>query len=126
MKIHGPSSLKNQPTQGSKKSKVNSPFHTFLEAEIAGIKKDATSTEENFHPHSEGRQAQLVEEAARLLDHALEQLTHGEKPGEEILSSIQQLRRELHHQQQGEVDESLQQANTLLAVEVERLNNLQR
>ena len=125
MKIEGPSSLKNQPATSSKKSKVDGSFHTFLEAEIAGVQKNDSPVSEHGGEHSGSNQAQLVEEAAKLLDQALEQLSAGEKPAEQVLSSIQQLRTQLH-QQPGTSHETIEQADTILAVEAERIHTLNR
>jgi len=123
MKIQGPSSLKSQPTQSSKKSKVDGSFHTFLEAEIAGVGKKDSPVSNNERQGSGRSQAEIVEEAAQLLDKALKQLAAGEKPAEQVISSIQQLRTQLQ-QQPGETTEALHQADTMLAVEAERIHSL--
>ncbi len=123
MKIQGPLSLKSQPAQSSKKSKVDGSFHTFLEAEIAGAGKNDSPVSSDERQASGKSQAQIVEEAAQLLDQALEQLAAGEKPAEQVITSIQQLRTQLHRQP-GDTTEALHQADTMLAVEAERIHRL--
>ena len=123
MKIEGPSSLKNQPTKSSKKSKVDGSFHTFLEAEIAGVRKNDSPDTAQEQAYSGRDQAELVEEAAKLLDQAMEQLSAGEKPADQVLTSIQQLRTQL---QAGTSHETIRQADTMLAVEAERIHTLNR
>lgn len=125
MKVQGPSRLKNRPATNSKKSNVDGSFHTFLEAEIAGIQKKDTPVSGNEREHPDQNQAQLLDKAARLLDQTLEQLAAGEKPTEQLISSIQRLRTQLH-QQTGTPDEILHQADTMLAVEAERIHTLNR
>lgn len=125
MKIQGPSSVKGQATQGTRKSKKNSAFHTFLEAEIAETRKNDSGHQDAGQPHPGKEQAQLMEEAASLLDRALAQLEAGEQPTPEVLADMQQLRQQLHRQA-AESGDAFHPEETMFAVEVERIRALNR
>jgi len=123
MKIQGPASPQNQPSQSLKKGKSAETFQALLDTEIDAV-QGKSSPEQSNNGHASAQQRwQLVEEAASLLDQALEQLSDGEKPAEEVLNSIQKLRTQLH-QHRGETDDELHQADAMLAVEAERIHSL--
>jgi len=121
MKIHGTSSTQSQPSKSLKKGKADGTFQSMLEAGIDAV--DANTTSDQHDGKETMQRWQLVEDAANLLDQALEQLSSGEKPAEELLNTIQQLRSELH-QNRGETTKELNQADTLLAIEAERIHSL--
>lgn len=123
MKIQGPSSPQSQPSQSLKKGKASGTFQTILETEIDATRNSSSSEQQTSGEGSSQQRWQLVEEAAALLDQALKQLAAGEKPAEEVLSSIQKLRTQLH-QHTGETDDEFHQADTMLAVEAERIHSL--
>jgi len=123
MKIQGPTSPQSQPSQSLKKGKSAGTFQTLLEAGIDATQSTSSSEQQDNRQGSSQQRWQLVEEAATLLDQALEQLAAGEKPAEEVLSSIQKLRTQLH-QHRGEANDELHQADAMLAVEAERIHSL--
>jgi glutathione S-transferase len=123
MKIQGPSSLQNRPAQSLKKGKTGDAFQTLLETEIDASQSITSPGQHKDRQQTSRQQWQLVEEAALLLDQALEQLAAGEKPAEEVLTSIQRLRTQLH-QHAGEAGDELTQADAMLAVEAERIHSL--
>jgi len=120
MKIQGPTPTKSSPSSEIKKGRTDGKFRTLFDAEVADAKQIERSQYQNGedHPHQHW---QLVEEAAELLDQALEQLNAGEKPAEQVIASIQQLRRQL---KQTENSDDKSQADTLLAVEAGRIQKL--
>ena len=118
MKIDGPSGIKGQPTQSTRKGKTNGAFHTFLEAEIAATRKNDSATDQPPQQSGDQNASRLMEEAATLLDQALQNIEAGEKPAAEVLAGIQHLREQLHRQGGGN------DAQTMLAVEAERIRAL--
>ena len=123
MKIQGPTSPQSQPSKSLKKGKAAGTFQTLLETEIDATQNKLSSEQRDSRQGSSQQRWQLVEEAATLLDQALEQLAVGEKPAEEVLNSIQKLRTQLQ-QQTGETSDELHQADAMLAVEAERIHSL--
>jgi len=121
MKIQGTSSTQSQPSKSLKKGKADGTFQSILEAGIDAV--DGKSPSDQRSGHDAEQRWLLVEEAADILDQALEQLSAGEKPTDEMLNTIQKLRSELH-QQRGETTEALKQADTMLAIEAERIHSL--
>jgi len=121
MKIQGTNSTQSQASKSLKKGKADGTFQSMLEAGIDAVNTNALL--DQYSDKSSEQRWQLVEEAANLLDQALEQLSTGEKPTKEMLTTIQQLRLELH-QNRGEASEALKQADTLLAIEAERIHSL--
>lgn len=123
MKIQGPTSPQSQSSQSLKKGKATGTFQTLLDTEIDATRSKSPSEQRDNSEAPALQRWQLVEEAATLLDQALEQLAAGEKPAEDVLNSIQKLRSQLH-QQSGETSVELQQADAILAVEAERIHSL--
>jgi len=123
MKVQGPTSPQSQSSKNLKKVNSNGTFQTFLETEIAGTQNKTPSEKQEQKQADPQQRWQLVEEAAALLDHALEQLAAGEKPADDILNSIQQLRTQLY-QHSDQKDDALNQADAILAVEAERIHFL--
>jgi len=121
MKIQGTNSAQNQPSKSLQKGKADGTFQTMLDAGIDAVHDNNASDQQSSS--SNEQRWQLVKEAANLLDQALEQLSSGEKPTDELLSTIEQLRTELH-QNRGDTTEALHQADTMLAIEAERIHSL--
>lgn len=124
MKIHN-----NRPIGGagtSKKAGRSSADGVFKNLLDAGMQEIQTvqQAEEQPTPQSGGggNALQALEESVSLLDRAMECLESGENPTPELLQDIQQLRRQVRQQLGAEGQNS--EADTLLAVEAERIRSM--
>ena len=112
-------SARSQTTR--KSSDVN--FASMLQAEMDEVTPVASNTSQQQSSPPQKQTHELIEEVTDLLDQALHQLDAGEAPGDEVLNAIVQLRSQL--QQQPNSSQTLEQAQTILAVESERVRSLQ-
>ncbi|MDX8396388.1 MAG: hypothetical protein R8K22_08250 [Mariprofundaceae bacterium] len=122
MKIQGTGKVQGQKIASGKKARSDGAFQSLLNAEMTT--EETTKTSENQQKKPDKKQASIVlEEAVHVLDQTLKQLESGNIPDNQTLDTIQQLRIRLQEQNTSNASE-LQQADTLLAVEAERIKSL--
>jgi len=102
---------KEHVQEGSFQSLLSSKLETLL----------ATRKADNIHkPESDAPKAwDMIGDAARLLDAAMEQIQKNGFPDQEILHSLHELRARFH--QGSDMDDNAREADVIIAVETNRL-----
>jgi len=125
MKIHNNLPVSGQKTRKTEQSITNGVFQTLFDAEVnesQGIENpDQTTSHE-----PEKRAWQALNEGVSLLDQAMKNLEAGEAPSKQMMQDIQQLRDQVQqHLSSDSQNHKLREADTLLAVEAERIRSMQ-
>jgi len=128
MKIHNNSPVSGQSSSKIKKSSSNGVFGTLLEAEIGEAHRtdstDGSAPVTSQAPEQEAWKA--LNESISLLDQAMKSLESGEAPSKQMMQDIEQLRSQVQqHLSSGPHNHKLREADTMLAVEAERIRSLQ-
>ncbi|PJA31656.1 MAG: hypothetical protein CO187_08210 [Zetaproteobacteria bacterium CG_4_9_14_3_um_filter_53_7] len=125
MKIHNNLPVTGQSTQKTKQARSNVVFKSLLESEMTPIQQL------NEQPQQEPQQGneqgwQALQESISLLDQAMQCLESGDMPTTQIIDNIDTLRSQLRQQLASNTQSNeLRDADTLLAVEAERMRSLQ-
>jgi len=138
MKIQNSVPISSKTTRSTKRSSSNGAFGQLLDAETRQTEQGATdqSTIDQSQHKSERhletakepmREAwQTLEESVSLLDEAMHCIESGANPPQKLIQDIEQLRALLRKQVvSGSSALELKQADTLLAVEAERIRAMQ-
>ncbi|TLS68965.1 hypothetical protein FE236_09850 [Mariprofundus erugo] len=120
----------NLPITGKQTRKVSSGrtdgvFQSLFEAEVNDVRPvtDEPAREERQEAEFAWK---TLQESVSLLDRAMQHLESGDAPSQQLLDDIEQLRSRLHQQlPPGADSKALSQAETLLAVEAQRIRSLQ-
>jgi len=125
MKVHNNLPISGQTTQNSKRSRSDGVFKNLLDAEMSDVQP--VSNQHQEAPQDDKKQTwQALQESVSLLDQAMQCLEAGNPPSTELIDDIDQLRSQLRLQlSSGTQTGDLQQADTLLAVEAERIRSMQ-
>jgi len=118
MRIHG-IQRRPEPSKASRKSRETGSFLTLLQTKMEEIQ---AMDSRQVSPANDGKLWDVVEDAARLLDIALEQLTAGAKPDQEILSQLQKM--QVYFHDYAARDRNLREVDLLLTVEHQRMMNM--
>jgi len=133
MKIHNNVPISNKTTRSTRRSSSSSVFGQLLETE--SHLSDQTAVDQK--PHGQDDQAtsekapmqeawHTLEESVSLLDEAMHCIEAGDNPPQQLIQDIEQLRTLLRRQvASGSSALELKQADTLLAVEAERIRAMQ-
>ena len=125
MKIHNKQPIGNNSIRKAKKSSTNGVFGKILESESSKVQAVADTP----HQDSQSNMKEAwhtLEESVSLLDQAMQCLEAGSSPSEQLIGNIEQLRSQLRQQlASGRSASELKQADTLLAVEAERIRAMQ-
>jgi len=122
MKIHNNLPVNSKTTRKNARSNSGGVFNTLLESEInqtQAVHESAAETGQGSTQHD----WQALEDSVALLDRAMQCIEDGGSPPPQLVSDIEQLRSRLH-QQVNAGDTELRQADTLLAVEAERIRSM--
>ena len=128
MKIHNNSPISNQEIRKSKRTQSSNRFGQLLESELESSQPVAPATpQHDEHQQPPSREAwQTLEQSVSLLDRAMQRVEEGNIPSPELIQDIEQMRAKLRQQlQAGSHNHELNQADTLLAVEAERIRAMQ-
>ena len=125
MKIQNNQPIGSKTLRSTKRSNSNGAFGKILAAEIS---PNQTVTENQ--PQESQQQMkeawQTLEDSVSLLDKAMLALEQGSNPSPQLMQDIEQLRAQLRQQvASGRPADELKQADTLLAVEAERIRSMQ-
>lgn len=113
-------------TQKAKRKGESGLFKSMFESEITEASNSDTPQQSSPSRDSSETAWHSLEEGVSLLDQAMLSLESGEMPSEQLIQNIDQLRTQLKSQlSSGKHSSELQQADTLLAVEAERIRSLQ-
>ncbi|MDX8391122.1 MAG: hypothetical protein R8K53_00925 [Mariprofundaceae bacterium] len=99
---------------------TDSRFQSLLDGEL----QTTSDKQHDFSSHEQtpsDQQQQLFSDATRLLDEAIEQIESDHAPRKQTIESLQQVRKKLANM--GATGNDLTAANTILAVETERLKS---
>jgi len=125
MKIHNSLPVSGKTTRKNARSRTDGVFGQLLDAEIgqtqavSEVRHDTSQTPMQDAWHT-------LEESVSLLDHALQCIEAGDAPPRHMIADIEVLRSRLRQQvASGSSDAELKQADTLLAVEAERIRSMQ-
>lgn len=130
MKIHHNIPISGKTMQKTKRSSSTGAFGQLLDIQDK-------STAENKHQHSNEKQTtpeqapmqeawNTLEESVSLLDEAMHCIESGDNPPKQLIHDIEHLRSLLRQQiATGSAALELRQADTLLAVEAERIRAMQ-
>lgn len=125
MKIQNNLPITAKQTRKVSSGRTDGVFHSLFEAEVNDVRPVADE------PTREERQDteftwKTLQESVSLLDRAMQHLESGDAPSQQLLDDIEQLRNRLHQQLPPGTDSKvLSQAETLLAVEAQRIRSLQ-
>jgi len=111
-----------------RKKKNNSAFTSLFASEMESPPPpEVTSPQHDTSDDNPAKSLTLFAQASELLEQALVQLEAGESNHDETLASIQQVRQQLDDlsNQQSTQAPELSQAETLLAVEAQRIKSIQ-
>jgi len=125
MKVHNNLPINGQTTQKAKRARSDGVFKNLLDAEMADVQP--VSNQQQEAPHSNKEQTrQALQESVSLLDQAMRCLEAGNPPSSQLIDDIDHLRSQLRQQLSSDLSAGdLQQADTLLAVEAERIRSMQ-
>jgi len=121
MKIRPGQPLRSQEkTSRASQSAANGRFQVLLDGEMidAPHQQDASNTGQDA---ATTQHQQLLNDATRLLDEAIEQIEEENAPREQTVESLQKLRKKITDM--GLPESKLSAASTILAVETERLKS---
>jgi len=138
MKIQNSVPISSKTTRSTKRSSSNGVFGQLLDSETHQADQAATEKNSIDQPHHNSerhleaekepmREAwQTLGESVSLLDEAMHCIESGDNPPQKLIQDIEQLRTLLRKQvASGSSALELKQADTLLAVEAERIRALQ-
>jgi len=109
-------------TSRTKKPEVKgSSFEELLHTRLDGIHSQSEDNRPGEEYKNSGKTLNIIEDAALMLDQALEQIQHNEQPSEEITLSLNVLRKQL--KQACPDSDSLKTADAIIAVETSRLQS---
>jgi len=118
MRIHGMQRT-TSPSKASRKPKETGSFLALLQTKIEEIQSMDSQPESR---PGDGKSWDLVEDAAKLLDIALEQIISGAKPDQDILAQLQKIQVYFHNHAAG--NRNLGEVDLLLTVEHQRIMNM--
>ena len=121
MKIHNNPPVHGNTTRKNQRGSTSGVFGALLESEIGQVQSAGEAAAE---PEQRSAQSawQALEESVSLLDRAMQCIEDGGSPSPQLISDIEQLRCRLQQQvNAGGGNSELRQADTLLAVEAERI-----
>jgi len=125
MKIHNNLPVSGQKTRKTEQSSTNGVFQTLFDAEVNESQEIENPDQTTSH-EPEKRAWQALNESVSLLDQAMKGLESGNAPTAQMISDIEQLRSQVQqHLASSAQNSELRQADTLLAVEAERIRSLQ-
>jgi len=129
MKITNDSAIRPASPRKKEAASKGGNFQTFLEAEIAETTAVQAEQTDSGAAHTEHDDAawKTLSDCVELLDRAMHCLEKGDEPPANLAVDIEQLRLKLHHQLEERTPSgaALRQADTMLAVEAERIRNIQ-
>ncbi|ATX82895.1 hypothetical protein Ga0123462_2060 [Mariprofundus ferrinatatus] len=121
MKIHGTNPGRVNAAKVKKSDLKGSRFQDVLHTTIDGIHPETGGSHPDEQTKDSSNTLHLIEDAALILDQALEQIQSSGQPSEEIANSLNLLRDRL---KQGLPDsDSLRDADAIIAVETSRLQS---
>jgi len=121
MKIRSGQPLRSQKeTSRASQTSADGQFQILLDNQMLDA-ADPQHTVNSEHDAPTAQHQQLLNDATRLLDEAIEQIEHENAPREQTVESLQQLRKKIADM--GLPENKLSAANTILAVETERLKS---
>ncbi|GAV20022.1 hypothetical protein MMIC_P0983 [Mariprofundus micogutta] len=125
MKVHNNVPINGKPTQKSKQTSTSGAFKTLLESEMVSV--EPVSNQPQQHPQHNNEQTwHALQESVSLLDQAMQCLESGDMPTAQMIDNIDLLRSQLRQQLETNTGSNeLMDAETLLAVEAERIRSLQ-
>jgi len=125
MKIHNNLPVNSKATRKNARSHTGGVFGALLESEIDQAQAISEATSDTGQvPMQHAWQA--LEDSVDLLDRAMQCIEDGGSPSPQLISDIEQLRCRLHQQVSAGDSTELRQADTLLAVEAERIRSMHR
>ncbi|NWF37696.1 hypothetical protein F3F96_00890 [Mariprofundus sp. NF] len=125
MKIHNNLPVSGQTTRKTKQSSATGVFQTLFDAEVSDSHEIENADQAATH-EPEKRAWQALNESVILLDQAMQCLESGNAPTAQMISDIEQLRGQVQqHLSANTQNKELREADTLLAVEAERIRSLQ-
>lgn len=125
MKINGVGTGARVEIGKNEKTNKNSRFQTLLESNIDKIdsheESDSGQSGEQQQPNREA--AKLIEDAACMLDRAMDQIQATGQPNPEVVESLQRLSHSLNQTNKRATPDKNRIADVLVAVETQRLQN---
>ncbi|MBL4775036.1 MAG: hypothetical protein JKY87_03140 [Mariprofundus sp.] len=130
MKIHHNLPISGKTTQKSKRSSATGAFGQVLESQAKTTPANQNQSENAPQPNLNQAPMQeawhTLETSVSLLDEAMHCIESGDNPPQQLIHDIEQLRALLRQQvSSGNAALELKQADTLLAVEAERIRAMQ-
>ncbi len=127
MKIHQNLPITNKEIRKTKTASSGAAFGKILDTELESVQPVAPQSSQEDAPSGQQQSAwRTLEESITLLDDAMRHIESGHPPSAELLHDIEQLRSQLRQQvSSGQSNHDLNQADTLLAVEAERIRAMQ-
>jgi len=132
MKIQNSTPVSGKTTQTTKRSTANGLFGQLLDAESQQTDQSTTDQPQNHSAQTTDTRAPMqeawhtLEESVTLLDEAMQCIESGDSPPQKLIQDIEHLRALLRVQvASGGSAIELKQADTLLAVEAERIRAMQ-
>jgi len=125
MKIHNNLPVSGKTTRKIARSSADGVFGKILESEINQVQAaEESHTDTSRQPMQEAWRT--LEESVSLLDKAMQCIESGDNPPPQLSQDIEKLRSLLRRQAvSGNPSAELKQADTLLAVEAERIRSMQ-
>ncbi|OIO72842.1 MAG: hypothetical protein AUJ57_05265 [Zetaproteobacteria bacterium CG1_02_53_45] len=125
MKIHNNLPVTGQSAQKTKQARSNGVFKNLFESEMAPIQQVNEQPQREMSQDNE-QGWQTLQESIALLDQAMQYLESGEMPTAQMIDNIDTLRSQLRQQLASNTPSNeLRDADTLLAVEAERMRSMQ-
>jgi len=125
MKIHNSLPVSGKTTRKNGRSHTDGIFGKLLDSEISQMQAVSEARQDTSQTPMQDAWRTL-EESISLLDHALQCIQAGDAPPRHMIEDIELLRSQLRQQvASGSSDAELKQADTLLAVEAERIRSMQ-
>jgi len=133
MKINNNLPIGDKTIRKSRTRSNSNRFAEILDTEMEPTQPAQTQQRQADPPSDQANHDawHTLEESISLLDHALQHLESGHPPSPALLQEIESLRSQLRQHAQssrlshGEAHQTLNQADTLLAVEAERIRAMQ-
>lgn len=125
MKIHNNLPVSGQTTRKTKQRGATGVFQALFDAEVSDT-REIDSNEQMPAHEPEKRAWQALNESVSLLDQAMQCLESGNAPTPQMISDIEHLRNQVQqHLSANTQNKELREADTLLAVETERMRSMQ-
>ncbi len=125
MKVNNNLPVTGQTAQKTKQTRSNGVFKNMLDSEMTAVQQVNNQPQQDTQHHGE-QTWQTLQESISLLDQAMQCLESGDMPTTKIIDNIDLLRSQLRQQLASNTGSSeLRDADTLLAVEAERMRSLQ-